>query len=63
MLPIAFPDEKLIADMTARMLLEVEAVHFRPDEPFRFTSGWASPVYIDCRKIISFIRRTPPYRP
>ena len=56
MLPIAFPDEKLIADMTARMLLEVEAVHFRPDEPFRFTSGWASPVYIDCRKLISYPR-------
>ena len=56
MLPIAFPDEKLIADMTARMLLEVEAVHFRPDEPFRFTSGWASPVYIDCRKLISYSR-------
>ena len=38
------------------MLLEVEAVHFRPEEPFRFTSGWASPVYIDCRKLISYPR-------
>jgi orotate phosphoribosyltransferase len=46
----------LIAEMTARMLLEVEAVHFRADEPFRFTSGWASPVYIDCRKLISYPR-------
>lgn len=39
---------------TARLLLEIEAVHCRPDQPFIFTSGRASPVYIDCRKIISF---------
>jgi len=52
----SFPDRTLIADITAKMLLEVEAVHFRADEPFRFTSGWASPVYIDCRKLISFPR-------
>lgn len=41
---------------TARILLEIEAVHFRPDNPFILTSGRASPVYIDCRKIISFPR-------
>ncbi|MEM1344358.1 MAG: orotate phosphoribosyltransferase [Pseudomonadota bacterium] len=41
---------------TARMLLEIEAVNFRPDPPYRFTSGLASPVYIDCRKLISFPR-------
>src|SRR5690606_26058096 len=41
---------------TARILLEIEAVHFRPDDPFILTSGRASPVYIDCRKIISFPR-------
>src|SRR5690606_1574604 len=29
---------------------------FRADEPYRFTSGLASPVYIDCRKLISFPR-------
>lgn len=51
-----FPDKDLIADLTAKMLLEVQAVHFRADEPFRFTSGWASPVYIDCRKLISYPR-------
>lgn len=38
------------------MLLEVEAVLFRADEPFTFTSGLASPVYTDCRKLISFPR-------
>ena len=41
---------------TARILLEIEAVHFRPDNPFILTSGRVSPVYIDCRKIISFPR-------
>ena len=39
---------------TARLLLEIEAIHCRPDNPYIFTSGRASPVYIDCRKLISF---------
>src|SRR3954466_8870278 len=42
--------------IVARILLEIEAVHLRPDQPFTLTSGRASPVYIDCRKIISFPR-------
>ena len=41
---------------TARILLEIEAIHIRPAQPFTFTSGWASPVYVDCRKVISFPR-------
>ncbi|MCZ6860744.1 MAG: orotate phosphoribosyltransferase, partial [Alphaproteobacteria bacterium] len=55
-----FPDKELIANITAKMLIEINAVHFRIDEPFKFTSGWASPVYIDCRKLISYprVRRT-----
>jgi orotate phosphoribosyltransferase len=44
------------ARTAARILLEIEAVHFRPRQPFTLTSGRASPVYIDCRKIISFPR-------
>ncbi|WP_455373545.1 orotate phosphoribosyltransferase [Limibacillus halophilus] len=44
------------ARTTARILLEIEAVLFRPEEPFTFTSGRKSPVYVDCRKIISFPR-------
>jgi len=39
---------------TARLLLDIGAVNFRPSQPYILTSGWASPVYIDCRKIISF---------
>ncbi len=49
-----FTDKATIAELTARMLLEVKAVHFRADEPYKFTSGLASPVYTDCRKLISF---------
>ena len=41
---------------TAKLLLEIKAVNFRPEEPYTLTSGWKSPVYIDCRKIIFFPR-------
>ncbi len=41
---------------TARILLEIKAINFRPAEPYTFTSGWKSPVYIDCRRIIYFPR-------
>ena len=39
---------------TARLLLDIKAVNFRPEEPYNLTAGWASPVYIDCRRVISF---------
>jgi orotate phosphoribosyltransferase len=39
---------------TAQWLLDIKAVNFRPEEPYIFTAGWASPVYIDCRWVISF---------
>lgn len=51
-----FPDKEVISELTAKMLLEIGAVCFRSEEPFRFTSGWASPVYIDCKKLISYPR-------
>src|SRR5258708_22526237 len=52
----SFPDRQVIADLTAKMFLEVEAVRFMADKPFIFTSGLASPVYTDCRRLISFPR-------
>ena len=52
----AFPDKKVIAELTAKMLLEVDAIRFMTDKPFIYTSGWASPVYTDCRRLISFPR-------
>ena len=53
---VPFPDKALMAELTASMLMEIEAIHFSPDEPYRLTSGLASPVYIDCRKLISYPR-------
>ncbi len=51
-----FISKEEIAKLTAQILVEIEAVHFRPHDPFILTSGRKSPVYIDCRKIISFPR-------
>ena len=39
----------------AKILLDIEAVKFSFDQPFTLTSGLKSPVYVDCRKIISFV--------
>ncbi len=56
MIPTSFPPKDEIARLTARMLLEIGAVNFRPEEPFILASGLPSPTYIDCRKLISFPR-------
>ncbi|CTQ34205.1 orotate phosphoribosyltransferase [Jannaschia rubra] len=56
MIPTSFPPAPEIARLTARALLEVEAVHFNAREPFTLASGLPSPTYIDCRKLISFPR-------
>lgn len=50
------PRHKDAGRLVARILLEVGAVNFRPQEPYTLTAGWASPVYIDCRRLISFPR-------
>ena len=52
----SFADKKTIAELTAKMLLEIEAIKFYDAKPFIFTSGLASPVYTDCRRPISFPR-------
>ncbi|WP_422027906.1 orotate phosphoribosyltransferase [Roseovarius sp.] len=56
MIPSTYPPKDEIARLTARMLLEIEAVHFNADEPFTLASGLPSPTYIDCRKLISYPR-------
>ena len=56
MIPTSFPDQREMARLTARMLLEIQAVHFNVDEPFILASGKPSPTYIDCRKLISYPR-------
>ncbi|HIJ39085.1 MAG TPA: orotate phosphoribosyltransferase, partial [Rhodospirillaceae bacterium] len=49
-------EQKQAGLVTARILLEIGAVNFRPEEPYTLTSGWNSPVYIDMRRVISFPR-------
>lgn len=44
------------AARTARILFEIKAVMFNAAKPFILTSGSASPVYIDVRKLIAFPR-------
>ena len=56
MIPSSYPAKEEIARLTARMLLEIGAVNFRPEEPFILASGLPSATYIDCRKLISFPR-------
>ena len=33
MLPSSFPNREPVAKMTAKILFEIDAVHFRPDKP------------------------------
>ncbi len=56
MIPSTYPSKEEIARLTARMLLEIKAVHFNAAEPFTLASGLPSPTYIDCRKLISHPR-------
>lgn len=45
---------KDIARETARILLDTKSVLFNIEPPFTYTSGRKGPVYIDCRRLISF---------
>ena len=56
MIPSSFPDKTKMARLTAQMLLEIKAVNFNSDTPFTLASGLPSPIYVDCRKLISFPR-------
>ena len=56
MISTGFPSKKEIAELSAAMLLDINAVHFNSQEPFTLASGLPSPTYIDCRKLISFPR-------
>lgn len=38
----------------AKLLLEAKAVMINNDQPFTYTSGKRGPVYVDCRRLISF---------
>jgi len=56
MIPSSYPPADEIARLSARMLLEIDAVHLNAERPFTLASGLPSPTYIDCRKLISYPR-------
>lgn len=43
-----------IARHAAKILLDTKSVLFNAREPFTYTSGKNGPVYVDCRRLISF---------
>ena len=43
-----------IANLAAEILLDLKCISFSPKKKFKLTSGKESPVYCDCRRIISF---------
>ena len=43
-----------VSRKVAEMLLSTESIAVYKDKPFVFVSGRISPVYIDCRKLLSF---------
>ena len=45
-----------MSELIAEKLIDIESVQFSFNEHFTLTSGLKSPVYVDCRKIISFVR-------
>lgn len=47
-------EQRSIAENVASMLLEVKAVRLNPDRPFKWASGWNSPIYCDNRITLSY---------
>ena len=46
--------DKTFARELAKMLLEIDAVVLRPRDPFRWSSGWNSPIYCDNRLTLRY---------
>jgi orotate phosphoribosyltransferase len=44
------------ASEVSKLLLDINAITSRTNPPYVFTSGWRSPVYVNCRKIISHVK-------
>ena len=45
-----------MSELIAEKLIDIESVQFSFNKHFTLTSGLKSPVYVDCRKIISFVK-------
>lgn len=52
-MPIIKTQEKT-AGKVAQMLLQIEAIKLRADNPFTWSSGWKSPIYCDNRMSLSY---------
>lgn len=50
------PEKAEIAYTAAKALIDTESILFNAAEPFTLKSGRKSPVYIDCRRLISFVK-------
>ncbi len=46
--------QRTLAEDVASMLLEVKAVRLSPDKPYKWASGWNSPIYCDNRISLSY---------
>ena len=46
--------DKNTAKKTAELLLQINAIKLKPENPFTWASGWKSPIYCDNRIILSF---------
>lgn len=46
--------DKNIAKKTAELLLHINAIKLNPRKPFRWASGWKSPIYCDNRLVLSY---------
>ena len=46
--------DKDSANKTAELLLQINAIQLRPENPFVWASGWKSPIYCDNRILLSY---------
>lgn len=47
--------DKNTAKKTAESLLKMKAIKLQPNDPFKWASGWKSPIYCDNRITLSFV--------
>ena len=47
--------DKNTAKKTAELLLKIKAIKLQPEEPFKWASGWNSPIYCDNRVTLSYV--------
>ena len=46
--------DKDTANKTAELLLQINAIKLKPENPFSWASGWKSPIYCDNRIVLSY---------